>query len=82
MLQLPPETERLVRLMAVRSGRNVEDVLRIAIEREARVLGVTSDQTQRRMTVEQMLAMGAEIAAMPLLDKRSPNEIMNDLNDQ
>jgi len=27
-----------------------------------------------------MLAFGSEISAMPLLDPRSPNEIMDDLN--
>jgi antitoxin VapB len=32
------------------------------------------------MSVEQMLAVGSEIAAMPLLDPRSPAEIMDDLN--
>jgi len=37
-------------------------------------------QSQRRMTVDQMLSFGAEIAAMPLLDRRSPREIMDDLN--
>jgi antitoxin VapB len=32
------------------------------------------------MTVEQMLALGSEIAAMPVIDPRSPHEIMDDLN--
>jgi predicted aconitase with swiveling domain len=32
------------------------------------------------MTAEQMVALGAEIAAMPLLDRRSPREIMDDLS--
>jgi antitoxin VapB len=32
------------------------------------------------MSVEKMLAVGAEIAAMPVLDPRSPREIMDDLN--
>ena len=32
------------------------------------------------MTAEHMLALGAEIAAMPLLDSRSPREIMDDLS--
>ena len=33
------------------------------------------------MSIEEMLAVGDEIAAMPLLDTRSPQEIMDDLND-
>jgi predicted aconitase with swiveling domain len=32
------------------------------------------------MTAERMVALGAEIAAMPLLDSRSPREIMDDLS--
>lgn len=35
---------------------------------------------RRRMSIEEMLAVGDEIAAMPLLDSRSPKEIMDDLN--
>ena len=35
---------------------------------------------RRRMTVEEMLSFGAEITAMPILDRRTPNEIMDDLN--
>ena len=34
----------------------------------------------RRMTVEQMLAVGAEIAAMPLLDPHSPQDNIDDIN--
>jgi antitoxin VapB len=33
------------------------------------------------MTIEEMLAVGKEIAAMPLLDPRSPREIMDELNE-
>jgi antitoxin VapB len=32
------------------------------------------------MSIEEMLAVGDEIAAMPLLDARSPQEIMDELN--
>jgi hypothetical protein len=35
---------------------------------------------KRRMSIEEMLAVGDEIAVMPLLDTRSPEEIMDDLN--
>ena len=33
-----------------------------------------------RMTAEEILALGGEVAALPLADKRSPNEIIEDLN--
>jgi hypothetical protein len=35
---------------------------------------------RRRLSVEQMLAFGSEIAAMPVRDPRSPGEIMDELN--
>jgi antitoxin VapB len=61
MLNLPVETEQLARLVAIKSGKTPEDVIREAVERSAE-------------------AIGAEIAAMPLLDARAPEEIMDDLN--
>jgi antitoxin VapB len=79
MLQLTQETERLARLMAARSGRSAEDVIRTALEREARALGMSDDQRLRRQTVAQILAVGAEIATLPVLDPRTPREIMEDL---
>jgi len=36
--------------------------------------------SRRRMTVDQMLSLGADIAAMPVLDSRSAREIMDDLS--
>lgn len=35
---------------------------------------------RRRMTVEEMLGFGGEITGMPVLDRRTPNEIMDDLS--
>ena len=37
------------------------------------------NRTHRRSTVEPILAAGAELAAMPLLDQRSPEAIIDDL---
>jgi len=33
------------------------------------------------MTVEQMIALGKKVTALPLLDPRSPEEIIDDLNE-
>lgn len=82
MLQIAHDTELLARKVAARLGRKPEDVIRAAVEREAKALGVADDQPARkRMTVEEMLAMGDRVRALPLLDPRSPKEIMDDLND-
>jgi antitoxin VapB len=79
VLQLTQETEYLARLVATRSGRSAEEVIRAALEREARSLGISDDRRLRRQTAAQMLAVGAEIAALPVFDPRTPREIMDDL---
>lgn len=79
MINLSQETEALaVRLAAVKHI-SAGEAIRQALEAELRALG-TQARPRRRMTVEQMRALGAEIAALPLLDPRSPAEIMEDLN--
>jgi antitoxin VapB len=82
MIHLSPETEALAKRLAAAQGLSVEDAIKLALEEKARAGGVTVEQLRprRRMSVEGMLAFGAEIAAMPLLDQRSPREIIDDLN--
>jgi antitoxin VapB len=81
MINLSHETEDLARRLAAAQGLSVADVIRQAVEARARVAGVEPElRPRRRMTTEEMLAVGAEIAAMPLLDRRSPREIMDDIN--
>jgi antitoxin VapB len=82
MAMLSPETARLAERLAAAKGMPVEEAIRRAIEDSAQAAGVANDNPRRRrMTVDEMLAVGREIAAMPLLDRRSPKEIMDDLNE-
>jgi antitoxin VapB len=78
MIHLSDEVEALARRIAVARGISVEDAIARAIEESARMTGVA--RPRRRQTVEQMLAVGDEISALPLLDPRSPRDIMDDLN--
>jgi antitoxin VapB len=81
MINLSQETEALAKRLAAVQRLSVEAVIRQALEARANVAGMASDmRPRRRMTVEQMLAVGSEIAAMPLLDARSPREIIDDIN--
>ena len=82
MLVLLPETERLAKRLAAMQGVAVDEAVKRAIESSARAAGVTVEpgRPRRRLSVDQMLAVGSEIAAMPVLDPRSPREIMDDLN--
>jgi antitoxin VapB len=80
MLNLSHETETLAARLAEAQRLPVDVAVRQALEAQARVVGVPPVHQRRRMTVEQMLELGAEIAALPVLDTRSPNEIMDDIN--
>jgi antitoxin VapB len=81
MIDLSRETEALAERLAAAQRISVEDAIRQALEARAGVAGPEPKlRPHRRMTVEEMLAVGSEIAAMPLLDPRSPREIMDDIN--
>ena len=72
MIYLPDDIEALARKVAAARGLSVEDVIARTIEESARHTG--------RLTTEEMLAVGDEIVALPLLDPRSPRQIMDDMN--
>ena len=76
MINLPQDTEALAARLAAAKRISAGEAIRQALEA---ALGAM-ETPRRRMTVEQMRALGAEIAALPLLDPRSPVEIMEDLN--
>lgn len=83
MLQLTPDTEQLVRIVAAHLGREPDDLIRAALEREARALGIADTDepsAKHRMTAAEMQAFGRRVAARPILDLRSPREIADDLN--
>lgn len=81
MISLSEDVEALARRVAAVERTSVEDTIRQALEDRARAKGVSLvSRGGRRMTADQMVALGAEIAAMPLLDSRSPREIMDELS--
>jgi antitoxin VapB len=81
MIRLSEDVETLARRVAAVEQTSVEDAIRRALEDRARAKGVSLPTRHgRRMTAEQMVALGAEIATLPLLDSRSPREIMDDLS--
>ncbi len=82
MINLTQEIEALAKRLAAAQQLSVEDAIRQALEEKARASGVEAEplRPRRRMSIDEMLAVGTEIAAMPVLDPRSPQEIMDDLN--
>ncbi len=81
MLQIAHDTEQLARKVAARLGRKPEDIIRAAVEREARALGVIEEPPARKITTTaDILAFGRRATARPVLDPRSPQQIADDIN--
>ncbi len=88
MMALSHETEVLARRLAEAQSVGVEDAIRQALEARAREAGIAPEQRRprdrsaaavaaRRACIDRIVR---EIAAMPILDRRSPRQIMDDLN--
>ena len=87
MVNLSPETVALAERLAAAQGVSVEEAITQAIGQCARAAGVI-EPSKRDTSPEAIAARIAlmeqiadEIAAMPILDPRSPQEIMDELNE-
>lgn len=88
MIDLSQETEALARRLADARRVTVDAAVRQALEASALAAGVLPepvrphDQSPEAVAMrrERMGRIVREIAALPIIDKRSPNEIMDDLN--
>ena len=67
------ETDSLVRELAALTGEPITDAVKVAVrerlERERRV-------RPHKASVEEILAIAAKIASRPVVDPRTPDEIM------
>lgn len=88
LINLSQETEALAQRLAAAQSITIEDAIRQALEARARAAGVMPglgqqrDQSPgavsaRRARIDEIVR---EIATMSILDRRSPREIMDDLN--
>ncbi len=78
-----PETERLARELAARDGESVERVIRKAVQAQAATLTATAEgiptEAPPEVQARRMAAIARiqqEIAALPVLDPRSADEIL------
>ena len=88
MITLSQETEALATRLAASQRMTVDEAIRRALEAQVRVGSVlpvpgkqrdqSAEAIARRMA--SMTNIAADFAAMPILDPRSPNEIMDDLD--
>jgi antitoxin VapB len=86
MLDLSQETEALARRLAAAQSVTVDAAVRQALEARAQAAGVAPEPPRDRSPEAvaarraRMDRLAREIAALPLLDPRSPREIVDDLN--
>jgi antitoxin VapB len=88
MINLPRETEALAQRLALAKRLSVEEVIRLALEEKVRAEGMTPESVHLRDPSPEAVAarrastdrLVAALAAMPVLDRRSPRDIMDDLN--
>jgi antitoxin VapB len=81
VITLPVETERLIRLMAAYRGKTPEDVLKEAVETQARLVGISMSEAlglKDRIDMDRVRQIIDRVASKPLLDPRSPDDILEE----
>ncbi|MFI5011373.1 MAG: type II toxin-antitoxin system VapB family antitoxin [Hyphomicrobiales bacterium] len=76
---LNPETERLARRVAARSGKTLDEVLKEGVETVAYIAGVAlAEEAGRppRADIVRAREIAKRVASRPLLDPRPPREIL------
>lgn len=68
-----PETERLARALAARTGETITVATRRALEERLKRTGALA---RKAALIEDMEAMQRRLKALPILDDRSPEDII------
>lgn len=74
-LQIPQEAEQLVRLVASKTGKTPDDILKEAIEARAEAAGI-APKPRRKFDEAKVRAIIERVSALPILDNRSDDEII------
>lgn len=88
MIHLSPETVALAERLAAARGISVEEAVKLALEESAHGAGFAVSRAKQRdlspaaiaARKMQLQAFARMVSEMPVLDPRSPREIMDDLN--
>lgn len=81
MTILSPEIERLAKLVAAQTGKTAEEVIRDAVEAQARIAGVEVPEPVRArkdIDLERVREIVQRVTSRPLKDSRSPKEILDE----
>lgn len=74
-LQVPLEIEQLTRLVALKTSKTPDDILKEAIEARAEAAGIAVPP-RRKFDEAKVMAIIEHVSALPILDERSPDEII------
>ncbi len=74
-LHIPNEVEELARLVAIKTGKTLDAVVKEAVEARAKALGVTIAR-RRPFDEAKVRAIIERVTALPTLDTRSDDEIL------
>ncbi len=87
MIHLPLKTEVLAKKLAAAHRLSVEETIHLVLEQRAQAEGLIGDAPSRETHADAVAARAArthelvaKFAAMPILDPRSPRELMDDLD--
>jgi predicted DNA-binding protein len=81
MTTLSPEVERLAKLVGAHTGKTAEEVLREAVEAQARIVGVDDPERRRpsaAIDLERVREITRRVTALPLIDARAPRDIRDE----
>jgi antitoxin VapB len=78
MLELAEDTAKLAELVAEKTGKSPDQVVREAVEASARAVGVVpaKPKLSREELIAGMRAISDRFAALPVYDTRTPDEIL------
>ena len=74
-MTIPTEIEQLARLVAVKTGKTPDDIIKEAVEARARAAGI-APPARRTFDDTRIKAIIARVSALPLLDNRTADEII------
>lgn len=78
---MPPEIERLARLVGAQTGKTPDGVIREAVEAQARIAGIKIPvmmRERREIDLARVREIARRVASRPLLDTRSPSDILDE----
>ena len=75
-LHIPTEVEQLARLVAIKTGKTPDDIIKEAVEARALAAGVAVGNPRRKIDDAKVRAIIARVTALPVLDDRSADDII------